>query len=83
MTQGGGRHSGAHVAKVGMSVRDSAVLSVALFVGAVTLVMCMLGAKTPTARLPEGTLFLDVVGARLIAFEAIGELGFASSTLLA
>jgi len=66
-----------------MSVRDSAVLSVALFMGAIALVMCMLGAKTPTARLPEGALFCNVIGVQLVEFEAIGELGFASSTPLA
>jgi len=64
-------------------MRNSAVLSVALLVGAVALIMRMLGAKTPTTRLPEGTLLFDVIGARFIAFEAIGELGFASSTPLA
>jgi len=66
-----------------MSMRDSAVLSVALFMGAIALVVRMLGAKTPTTRLPEGTLLFDVIGVRLIAFETIRELGFASSTLLA
>jgi len=66
-----------------MSTRDSAVLSVSLFMGAVALVMHMLGTKTPMTRLPEGTLLFDVIGPRLIAFEAIGELGFASSTPLA
>jgi len=64
-------------------MRDSAVLSVALFVGAIAFVVRMLGAKTPTAYLPEGTLLFDVIGMRLIAFEAIGELGFASLTPLA
>jgi len=62
---------------------NSTVLSITLLVGTVAVVVRMLGAKTPTARLPERTLLLDVVGARLIALEAIGELGFASSTLLA
>ena len=66
-----------------MSRRNSAVLSVALFMGAVTLIMRMLGAKAPTTHLPERTLLFDVVGARLIALEAIGELGFASSMPLA
>ena len=64
-------------------MRNSAVLSIALFMGAVALIVCMLGAKTPTTRLPEGTLLFDVIGMRLIAFEAIGEFGFASSTPLA
>jgi len=64
-------------------MRDSAVLSVALFMGAIALVVRMLGAKIPTTRLPEGTLLFDVIGTRLIAFEAVGELGFASSTPLA
>jgi len=64
-------------------MRDSAVLSVALFMGAVALIMRMLGTKTPTTRLPEGTLLFDMIRLRLIAFEAIGELGFASSTPLA
>ena len=66
-----------------MSIRDSAVLSVALLMGMVALVVRMLGTKTPTTRLPEGTLLSDVIGAQLIAFEAIGELGFASLTPLA
>jgi len=62
---------------------NSAVLSVALLMRTVAFVMRMLGAKTPTARLPEGALLFDVIGARLIAFEAIRELGFASPTPLA
>ena len=66
-----------------MSGRDSAILSVALLVGTIALVVCMLGAKTPTTHLPEGTLLFDVVRARLVAFEAVGEFGFASSTPLA
>jgi len=66
-----------------MNMRDSAVLSVALFMGAIALVVHMLGAKTPMTRLPEGTLLFDVIGTQLITFEAIGELGFASSTPLA
>jgi len=64
-------------------MRDSAVLSVALLMRAVALIMRMLGAKTPTTRLPEGTLLFDVIGTCLIAFEAIRELGFASSMPLA
>jgi len=49
----------------------------------VAIVMCMLSAKTPATRLPEGALLLNVVGTQLIAFEAIGELGFASPAPLA
>jgi len=64
-------------------MRNSAVLSVTLLVGAVAFIMRMLGAKTPMTRLPEGTLLFDVIGVRVIAFEAIGELGFASPTSLA
>jgi len=64
-------------------MRDSAVLSIALFMGVIAFVMHMLGAKTPTTCLPEGTLLFDVIWARLIAFEAIGELGLASSMPLA
>jgi len=63
--------------------RNSAKLGVALLVGNRAIGMCVLGTKTPVARLPERTLLLNVIGARLIAFEAIGELGFASSTSLA
>jgi len=66
-----------------MSVGNSAVLSVTLFMGTITLVVHMLGTKTPVTHLPEGTLLLNVVGAQLIAFEAVGELGFASLTPLA
>jgi len=62
---------------------DGAKLSVALFVGNGAIAMCMLGAKTPAACLPERALLLDMIGVRLIAFEAIGELGFASSMPLA
>jgi len=68
---------------MGVSSGNSAKLGVALLVGSGAIVMCMLGTKTPAACLPEGTLLLDVVGARLIAFEAIGELGFASPMPLA
>jgi len=66
-----------------VSSRDSAELSIALLVGNITIVVCMLGTKTPATRLPEGTLLFDVIGVQLVALEAIGELGFASSTLLA
>jgi len=45
--------------------------------------MRVLGAKTPATCLPEGTLLLNVVRVRLIALEAIGELGFTSPTLFA
>ena len=64
-------------------MRNSTVLSVTLLVGAVALIMRMLGVKAPMTCLPEGALLFDVIGARFIAFEAIGELGFASSTPLA
>jgi len=66
-----------------MSVRDSAVLSVALLMGTVALVVRMLGTKTPTTCLPEGTLLFHMAGTQLIAFEAIRELGFASLMPLA
>jgi len=66
-----------------MSVRDSTVLSIALLMGAVAVVMHVLSTEAPTAHLPEGALLLDMVRAQLIAFEAIGELGFASSMSLA
>jgi len=66
-----------------VSSRDGTVLSVALLVGNGTVVVCMLGAETPAACLPEGALLLIVVWTRLVAFEAIGELGFASLALLA
>ena len=66
-----------------MSMGNSAIFNIALFMGAVAIIMRVLGAKTPAACLPEGTLLLNVIGTRLVAFEAIGELGFASSTLLA
>jgi len=83
MTQGRGRHSHAHIPKVGMSIGNGAILSVALLVRTVTLVMRVLGTKTPATCLPEGTLLFDVVGVRFIAFEAVGELGLASLTPLA
>ena len=66
-----------------MGVGDSAILSITLFMRSVTVVVCMLGAKTPATHLPEGTLLLDMIGTRLVALEAVGELGFASSMLLA
>jgi len=83
VAQGGGRHGGAPIPKVGVSSRDTAELSVALLMGNVAVVVCVLGTKTPTACLPEGALLLNVIGTRLVAFEAIRELGFASSTPLA
>jgi len=82
VAQGGGRHSSAPIPEIGVSSRNSAVLGIALLVGNITVVMCVLGAKTPATHLPEGALLLDVIGACIIAFEAIGELGFASSTPL-
>jgi len=45
-----------------MSGWDSTVLSIALLMRAVAVVVCMLGAKAPTARLPEGAFLLNVVG---------------------
>jgi len=66
-----------------MSVGDSTILSVALFMRAVAIIMCVLGAEAPATRLPKRTFFFDVIGTQLVAFEAIGELGFASSTPLA
>ena len=66
-----------------MNGGNSAKFSIALLMGNGAVGMCVLGTETPAAHLPEGTLLLDVIGARLIAFEAIGELGFASLTLLA
>jgi len=83
MAQSGGRHGHAHVPKIAVSIRDSAVLSVTLLMGVIAIVMCMLGAKAPTACLPEGALLLNVVGTRLVAFEAIRKFGFASLTPLA
>ena len=83
VTQGGGRHGSAPIPKIGVSSRDSAELSVALFVRSVAIVMHMLGTKTPAACLPEGALLLDVTGMQLVAFEAVWKLGFASSTPLA
>jgi len=66
-----------------VSSGDSTELGVALLMGDVAVIMCVLSAKTPAACLPEGTLLFNVVGARLVAFEAVGELGFASLTPLA
>jgi len=62
---------------------NSTILSIALLVGMVAVVVCMLGAEAPATRLPEGALLFNVVWSRLVAFEAIGELWFASSTPLA
>ena len=83
MTQGGGRHSCAHVPEIGMSMGNSAVLSIALLMRVVIIVVCMLGAEAPVTCLPKGTFLLNVIGTQLVAFEAIGEFGFASLTLLA
>jgi len=83
MTQGGGRHSSAPISKIGVSSGDSAKLSIALLVRGVAVVMRMLGAEAPAARLPKRALLLDVIGTRLVAFEAVGKLGFASLTSLA
>ena len=68
---------------MGVSSGNGTKLGVALLMGSGAIIMRMLGTKTPAACLPEGTLLLDVVGVRLVAFEAIGELGFASPTPLA
>ena len=83
MTQGRGQHSGAPIPKIEVSSGNSAELSVTLLVGNVTIVVCMLSAETPATHLPEGTLLLNMVGARLVALEAVGELGFASLAPLA
>jgi len=83
VTQGGGRHSSAPIPKMGVNSGDNAELSVALFMGDGAITVCMLGTKTPAARPPERALLLNMVGAQLIALEAIGKLEFASSTPLA
>jgi len=83
VTQSGGRHSSAPISEIGMNGRDRAKFGVTLLMGNGTIVVRMLSTKTPAARLPERTLLLHVIGARLIALEAIRELGFASSMLLA
>jgi len=46
-----------------MNSRDSAKLSITLLVGNGAVVVHMLGAKAPTAHLPEGALLLNVIGA--------------------
>jgi len=43
-------------------MRDGTILSVALFVGAIAIVMHILGTEIPTTRLPEGALLFDVIG---------------------
>jgi len=45
-----------------MSVGDSAILSITLFVRTIAIVMRVLGAEAPAARLPEGALLFNVVG---------------------
>jgi len=62
-------------------MRNSTILSIALFMGVVTVIMCMLGTETPMTCLPEGALLLNMVGARLVALETIGELGFSPMPL--
>jgi len=83
VTQGGRRHSSAPISKIGVSSGDSTKLGVTLLVRDVTVVVRMLGTKAPAACLPEGTLLLNVIGTRLVAFETIRELGFASLVPLA
>jgi len=41
---------------------NSAILSVALLVGMLAIVVCMLGAKIPMTCLPEGALLFNVIG---------------------
>jgi len=65
-----------------VSSGDSAELSVALLMRNEAVAVHVLGAETPAAHLPEGAPLLDMVGTRLVAFEAIWELGFASLMLL-
>jgi len=62
VTQGGGQHSSTPIPKMEVSSRDGAKFGITLLVGNVAVVMCMLGAKTPVAHLPEGTLLLNMVG---------------------
>jgi len=66
-----------------VSSGDHAKLGITLLVGKGAVTIRMLGAKTPVTHLPEGTLLLNMIGAQLVAFEAVRELGFASSMLLA
>jgi len=46
-----------------VSSGDSTELGVALLMGNGAIAVRVLGAKTPAARLPEGALLLDMIGA--------------------
>jgi len=46
-----------------VSSRDSAKHGIVLLVGNGAIIVHVLGAKTPAARLPERTLLLNMVGA--------------------
>ena len=48
-----------------------------------TIVVSMLGTKTPAASLPKGAIFDNVTRSVVVAFETIGELDLSSSTPLA
>jgi len=83
MTQSRGQHSSAPIPKIGVDGGDCAKLGIALLMGNVAVIVCVLSAKTPAARLPERALLLYVIGMRLIALETIRKLGFASPAPLA
>jgi len=83
VTQGGGRHSCAHIPEIAVSVGNSAILSVTLLMRTVAIVMCMLGAEAPATCLPEGAFLLNMIGVQLVALETVGKLGFAPLTPLA
>ena len=66
-----------------MSKIDKATISGTRVMGGRTLVVSMLGTKTPAAGLPKGAFFNPMTGCILIAPETVGEDNVISPTSLA
>jgi hypothetical protein len=79
----GGRGLGADTPIVGVPARKDAPLLGAAVVGVIAIVMGVVDAKTPVAKLPEQTLRFWMVGVRLIALEAVRVGGGSTALALA
>jgi len=60
---------------------DKTAVSHTRIMGGGTLVVSMLGTKTPATSLPKGTVFNDMTRSVMVTFETVGELDLSSSAL--
>ena len=66
-----------------MSKVDKAAINTAGIMGEGTIVVSVLGTKTPAASLPKGAIFDNMTQSVMVAFKTVGELYLSSSTPLA